>query len=160
MVAVQLHMIGEDLNGYSPCDRRSADSLRFVCDPQEEEKVSVRNQSTNHILTPIHPPSPPVHPSFPVLMSTNPPITTRNRTTDHGITDHRAALTTSPKHQIDESSTTHVTRMQRKWVCSRRIQLTITCVCVLQTWLTQTHLMLVNIKMSCSWDTQYILLKT
>lgn len=29
---------GKKKNQYSPCDRRSADSLRFVCDPQEQNK--------------------------------------------------------------------------------------------------------------------------
>lgn len=48
----------KSVNCYSPCDRRSADSLRFVCDPQEEDNVSVRNQSANRVLTPTRSPSP------------------------------------------------------------------------------------------------------
>lgn len=28
----------KNVDVHSPCDRRSADSLRFVCDPQEEDK--------------------------------------------------------------------------------------------------------------------------
>lgn len=67
----QIDFKHEDFNNYlkdrqdslhSPCDRRSADSLRLVCDPQEEEEQN-DPLGTNQILSIQH-----------IPMSSKPPL--------------------------------------------------------------------------------------